>query len=104
MCCNLPSLPPPCPACCSHPLAADLSSRLETSSPELLVEGVSTGAEKPRRFREGGLPKDASRDVPSRQLPTPATCLQQWWQPRDVWSPAVAGEKWDPLGCLEMWL
>lgn len=59
VCCNLPSLPPPCSACCSHPLAADLSSRLETSSPELLVEGVSTGAEKTRRFWEGGLPKDA---------------------------------------------
>lgn len=97
MCCNLSSLPPPCPARCSHPLAADLSSRLETSSPELLVEGASTGAEKPRSFREGALPKDAPGAVPSRQLLAPATCVQQRRQPRDVRSLGRGGipsESW----------
>lgn len=64
MCCNLPSLPPLCPACCSHPLAADLSSPLETSLPELLVEGVSTGAPLSRRKAAGVLGRWLAKGCP----------------------------------------
>lgn len=61
MCCNLPSLPAPFPASCSYALAADLSSRLETSLPELLAEGRAPGTSCTALPSRPAIPKSPSR-------------------------------------------